>query len=147
MIPDFDGNGNLPPGIHESTLEEFEKRFVEGKGIRRAQIYEGMKKLIDDLRKIACKNLFIDGSFTTNKRVPRDFDACWDDTNLVYADVIKILPVLDDLDYPRLLQHSFYDADIFPAYMVEGSCGKCFIDYFQQDKNTGLPKGIIKIKI
>jgi hypothetical protein len=27
LIPDFDANGNLPPGIHRAEWKEFSKRF------------------------------------------------------------------------------------------------------------------------
>lgn len=143
MIPNFDGNGNLPPGIYECTLEEFEKRFVNG--IKRIQIYEGMKKLIIDLKKIGCNAIYIDGSYVTKKRLPNDFDACWDNTGIDYYRVITSFPELNPKN--RLLQNTKYFADVFPAYMKEIDHKVYFIDFFQVDKTTGTAKGIIKIKI
>lgn len=57
------------------------------------------------------------------------------------------MPILFDLDYPRTRQKLIYKADIFPANLIETSSKKYFVDFFQEDKNTGLPKGIIKINI
>jgi len=34
MIPDFDENGNLPPGIHRCTAEEVKARFGHGSSER-----------------------------------------------------------------------------------------------------------------
>ncbi|MBY0479039.1 MAG: hypothetical protein K2Q24_15430 [Chitinophagaceae bacterium] len=145
MIPDFTREGLLPPGIHQATLLEFEKRFVNN--VWRKDLFGYLMKLIADLRSIGCKALYIDGSFTTNKRLPKDFDVCWEDLGLDYNEVQRRMPILFDLAPPRTKQQLLYRSDIFPAHYMEHGSKKYFIDFFQEDKYTRLPKGIIKLDI
>lgn len=35
--------------------------------------------------------------------------------------------------------------EFFPAQIPEGISGKTFLDFFQTDKNSGNPKGIVAI--
>jgi hypothetical protein len=84
MIPEFDINGNLPPGIHQVTWEEFTKRF--GITRHRCKLLGGLKRALDSLKAAGCQTVYVDGSFITEKKVPGDFDACWDinGVNLIY---------------------------------------------------------------
>jgi hypothetical protein len=38
-----------------------------------------------------------------------------------------------------------YGGDLFPAEVPEGASGKAFLDFFQTDRRTGKPKGIVLI--
>lgn len=148
MIPDLTLDGTLPPGIHETNWEEFETKFVYN--VRRIEIYEGLKKLVVDLKKIGCTSLYIDGSFVTHKILPKDVDVCWEDLNFndgMYENAFNKVPALFDLGFPRVSQQNIYKADVFPASIYENGSKKLFIDFFQFDKVTGLQKGIIKINI
>ncbi len=78
MIPDFLSNGNLPQGIHETTWDQFCKRFG---------------------------------------------------------------------NTGRVLMKKKYKGDLFPAEIPEGASGKLFLEFFQTDKITGEPKGIIALEI
>lgn len=77
MIPKFDKNGYLPPGIHESILDEFKIRFVEdmGKSLTRGDIFDGYMNYCRELSSldVAIKQ-WVDGSFTTAKVNPNDID-------------------------------------------------------------------------
>src|ERR1043165_7078866 len=121
MIPAFVSEGFLPPGIHSADINEFKTRF--GYSIWRDQLFNSLVKLINDLKIIDCKALYVDGSYTTNKRLPGDIDVCWEDVGLDYDAVKRKMPILFDLDFPRLNQQSVYKADIFPAHLVEASSG------------------------
>ena len=145
MIALFESDGTLPTGIHLAALEEFENRFANT--IWRKQLFSYLLKLIADLKKIGCKSIYVDGSYVTNKRLPSDMDICWEDLGLDYSVVEKELPILFDLDYPRINQQIEYKADIFPAHFIETDSGLYFIDFFQKDKITGVKKGIVKIEI
>lgn len=147
IIPKFESSGNLPAGIHTTTIEEFEERFVYN--IKRREIYAGLRKLINDLKEIGCSAIYIDGSFVTDKEMPNDADVCWDDkgfTDEMYEIAFEKMPVLFEMNPPRTAQQRLYKADIFPANIVENNSMKMFLDFFQQDKETLLPKGIINIK-
>jgi hypothetical protein len=40
-----------------------------------------------------------------------------------------------------------YLGDLFPAEVEEGGSGRLFIDFFQIDKDTGVPKGVVLIDL
>lgn len=146
MIPDFDVNGKLPPGIHLATLDELKTRFAYN--IIRRQLFNGLEKLIYDLKnKIGCKIIFVDGSFVTNKAAPNDIDVCWDNRGVDLNNAFISMPILWDMNHPRVNQQTAYSCDIFPAFSVEQGSGTLFIDFFQIDKLTNTPKGIIQINI
>jgi hypothetical protein len=142
MIPDFKEDGNLPVGIHEATLEEFKKRFAHT--IWRNQLYDKLLRLIEDLKTIGCKTVYIDGSYVTTKEVPGDYDACWENIG-VDEDALVLNPALTF--ERRELQEEWYGADVFPARVEEAASGLLFLDFFQVDKATGFRKGIVKIEI
>ena len=73
MIPDFDGNGNLPTGIHTATVDEVVQRFGVKKSLRRRDLTANLTGFISSLQPFAV-GLYIDGSYTTGKLSPRDID-------------------------------------------------------------------------
>lgn len=146
MLPKFNSAGNLPAGIHEATLVEIEERFTVNT-IRKVHFLH-LKLLISDLKKIGCKTIYIDGSFITRKILPKDIDVCWDRTGVNLVVASYLMPILWDLSpYGRKAQKKKYHSDVFPADIMELSSSKLFLDFFQHDKNTGTPKGIIKLEI
>lgn len=145
MIPIFNKFGTLPPGIHEATLDEIESRFVTN--YKRKDLYEHLLILIDDLKKIGCRIIYIDGSFITKKILPHDVDICWESKGVNLNNAKINMPELWDMNFPRIKQQNKYHADIFPSDFYESSTSLYFLDFFQVDKNTGYKKGIIKLKI
>jgi hypothetical protein len=99
---------------------------------------------MDSLRTQGCKRVFIDGSFVTSKVAPKDYDMCWD-----MAGVSRngFDPILLQFAPPRLAMKIKYKGDIFPAQLSEGASGKPFLEFFQTDKATGNPKGIIVLEL
>ena len=146
MVIKFNDDDALIDGIHEMSLEDFKEKFVFNS--RRGQIFKGFLILIDDLRAINCQTVYVDGSFVTLKEIPGDIDVCWDDGDDINWELLDSdYPIFFDLDPPREAQQLRYHADVFPANIYEGGSGKLFKDFFQQHKDTGNPKGIIKINI
>ena len=87
MIPSFNDNGHLPPGIHETTLEEFKTRFVDGvqESTTRADVFSGYTRYCADLSKLdLIIKQWLDGSFTTSKVNPNDIDV------ISHLDAMKI---------------------------------------------------------
>ncbi|MBS1790119.1 MAG: hypothetical protein JST85_20515 [Acidobacteria bacterium] len=132
MLPSFDQAGNLPPGIHWTSWQEFEERFETNS--RRKQLLAGLKKACRTLRKAGCRAVFVDGSFVTSKELPGDFDACW---SVEEVDPDLLDPVLLDFSKGREAQKATFGGELFPAELIEGGSGKPFLDFFQIDKNTG----------
>jgi hypothetical protein len=73
MIPPFEENGYLPPGIHGAPLDEIEQRFGRDSELRQVQI-ESLRWLVDLSRRAGVERLVIDGSFVTDMPEPNDVD-------------------------------------------------------------------------
>src|SRR6267154_6901426 len=84
MIPAFDAEGFLPPGVHPATLDEIRDRFGGPSEIRRAQM-ESIGWLIDLAARAGALRIVLNGSFVTNIIEPNDVDC-----------VLLILP-----DFPK----------------------------------------------
>lgn len=140
---DFDANGNLPPGVHQCTWDEFSQKF--GWNPHRQHLLDGLKRALESLKGAGCKRAFIDGSFVTAKDMPNDFDACWDIKNV---DGAKVDPVLLTFASGRLAQKTKYRGEMFPAqWTADQSTGRAYMDFFQTDKNTGDAKGIVALDL
>ena len=142
MLSSFDQTGNLPPGINWTSWQEFEGRF--GTNSRRKQLLKGLKQAIASLKKAGCRAVFVDGSFVTSKELPGDFDACW---SVEGVDPDWLDSVLLDFSNGRAAQKAKYGGELFPAEMIEAGSGKPFLEFFQTDKNTGKPKGIVGLRL
>jgi hypothetical protein len=73
MIPEFNDDGYLPPGIHPATLEEVAARFGHESEVRRNQM-ESLRWLVDLARRAGVQRLVVNGSFVTDKLDPNDVD-------------------------------------------------------------------------
>jgi len=146
MVLGFNNEGALPEGVHELSLEDFKLMFVYNN--RRTQIFEGFLVLLKDLRAINCRVVYVDGSFVTSKEQPGDIDVCWEDDEEINWDLLDSnYPIFFDMNPPREAQQRRYHADVFPGSFYVGRSGILFKDFFQQHKETGNKKGIIKINI
>lgn len=142
-IPDFMENGNLPPGIHSTSWEEFKERY--GVNYKRKQQLSGLEKAIGEFKQAGCTKLYVDGSFVTTKRNPGDFDALYDLDELNEDNIDDRL--LDLSRNGRELQKKYYEGEFFPASEKATPSGTIYLDFFQQDKRTKEPKGIVKIDL
>ena len=142
MIPPFDKRGNLPPGIHETDWDELESRFNDSS--RRVQLLAGLREALVALRDAGCRIAYIDGSFVTAKEEPGDFDVCWD-ADGVNVDALD--PVLLEFAEMRRSQKERFGGELFVSDWPADPAGTRFLDYFQRDRETGEPKGIIAINL
>ena len=142
MIPPFDDQGRLPPGIHWAEWDEFTKRY--GTNPYRTVLLTGLKRALDALRAARCRTVYIDGSFVTAKEFPGDFDACWSTVGVIVA---LLDPVLLDFSNLRAAQKARFYGELFPTDAPAELSGRVFLDLFQVDKETGEPKGIVAIDL
>lgn len=142
MIPDFKSDGNLPPGIHWATWGEICDRF--GVNQWRRELLRGLRAALEALRSAGCQTVYVDGSFVSSKPVPGDFDACWEEAGM---DLRVLDPVLLTFDAGRAAQKAKFRGELFPASVPAGSGVSIFLDFFQTDKDTGRPKGIIALDL
>lgn len=142
MIPPFDENGLLPPGIHWASWDEFLRRF--GTSSWRRRLAAGVGAAVENLKAAGCLTVYIDGSFVTAKGVPNDFDACWEEAGV---DPVVLDPVLLTFDPGRTTQKAKYLGELFPASAIASGDGFSFLEFFQTDKETGGRKGIVAIDL
>lgn len=114
-----------------------------GWNARRRELLGGLRRALQDLRAAGCSRVWLDGSFVTAKDLPNDFDLCWDMEDVDYD---ALPPALIDLEPPRALQKATYGGDVLPN-VIEGSSGQPFLEFFQQDAETGRPRGIVQLDL
>ena len=131
----------LPPGIHTTTLTEVKNHFATTP--HRIKLFQGFVRVTDALAAAGCSSVFLDGSFVTGKPHPDDFDGCWDAAGV---DGNLLDPVLLDFADKRRAQKKKYYGEMFIA-ALPAAPGIVFLDYFQVDKHSGAPKGILRIPI
>ncbi|MBS1852788.1 MAG: hypothetical protein JST79_17935 [Acidobacteria bacterium] len=83
----------------------------------------------------------------SQKSDPGDYDGCWDRAGMDLISLLRQDPVLLDFGRKRLRQKIKYSGEMFPADLIEGNSGKAFLDFFERDKDTGKPKGIIELDL
>jgi hypothetical protein len=139
----FDQNGNLLPGIHLYNWEEIEKYLAYNK--RRKNLLSGLKKACEILKQCGCQRIYLGGSFVTTKRLPEDFDICWEDEHVDF----KLLKELDPVLHPssrRSAQKNKYGGEFLIANItIEDPFTTC-LEFFQQDRNSNI-KGILAVDL
>jgi hypothetical protein len=106
---------------------------------------DGLEAALNSLAGAGCRAVYIDGSFVTKKLIPNDYDLCW---SIADVEPERLDPVLLDFSLSgRLAMKAKYRGDLFPAEIPEGASGKAFLDFFQTDKITGKPKGIVLVEL
>lgn len=141
-IPDFNPDGFLPMGLHLATWQELRAKF--GTSEHRRSLLRLLHSALTELKRCGCVLAYIDGSFTTNKVSPSDYDMCWSTAGV---DDGILDPVLLTFSDGRKAMKAKYGGDIFPADCIEGKSGKVFLDFFQIVKDTGDQKGIIELDL
>lgn len=135
MLPKLNAVGELPPGVHETTLDEVEEVFANT--TRRRALFEGLRRAMENLRTGGVRRVYIDGSFVTDKVEPNDIDGCWELNDEVDTDILD--PVFLDFSNHRQAMNAKYRVDFFIAELA-------FLEFFQRNRNDE-PKGILMIDI
>lgn len=142
MIPHFEPSGCLPSGIHPAEWDAVVTSF--GTNEHRRWLLGGLHRALTQLRNAGCTIAYLDGSFVTTKTLPNDYDACW---SAAGVDPAALDPVLLKFDDRRRAMNAKYLGDLFPAEVTEGGTGRRFLEFFQIDKSSGDPKGIVSIDL
>jgi hypothetical protein len=142
MIPSFDENGNLPPGVHFCYWDEFKERF--GYTAKRLRMIEGIEQVIIHLKIAGCRNFYVNGSFVTVEPKPKDFDCCWDRDDIDYEYLRENAPLILNY-YDSAAQKSKYGGEIYPSDQSVNE-STVSIEFFQRDRKDN-KKGIIGINL
>jgi hypothetical protein len=144
LIPAFNRNGVLPPGVHWSTMDEIRDKLCFSK--KRENLFNGLIRAIASLKEAGCKTIYIDGSFSTTKHSPGDIDVCWEVSKVDLVRLNLIEPVFFNFENGRKEQKAKFGCEFFPARNIAKHPNTLYLDFFQTDKDNK-PKGIIGLKI
>lgn len=164
-------NGLLPAGDHEISLDQLERLIRQGPGgggswdtAWRLQLLEEFKQRYEQLAAVGITEVYIDGSYATDKYHPNDLDAYFVVPRQLWRTSAEA--ALKEFDpefwrfetvsdpsgkrgYPMaFLRH----IEMFPVYQEHtpawADCLEMIdpkISFFRTDKWSNRPKGIIKI--
>lgn len=147
-LPSFNEHGYLPEGDHEADLDEIEERF--GQGRRRREIVTGLRSVIALLSAHGVLDIWLDGSFVTDKLRPSDVDV-----------VYRVRPGGDKGDWPdvgpsqrhRLKRDYRVDLWRYPspqpmknAFGANESLLITIKQFFETD-DEDIPKGMVKVAL
>ena len=149
MIPAFDpDSGALPPGDHRATLEEIAKRL--GSTPRRRWLLNGLRAAVEAFWASGIHEIYIDGSFCTEKPDPGDIDGYWIEPDPdVYERIDPYWIDFDPVQAPHTRKRKWrmwidYGVEFFIHPAMQATPESGFPDFFRQDRD-GRPRGVIQV--
>ena len=133
MIPPFDDTGDLPPGLHTATWDEFRARFCRFvQSDRRLMLCRQMEQLVDDARASGIvTKILVGGSMVRATAEPNDFDC----TIVLHADIQYETLRPDQLQIADAgIARSRYLGDIFVAREGQRTLS-LYIDFFSRNRD------------
>lgn len=141
MFPELEPeSGFLPPGVHRVTWSEVVEML--GTNEYREHLLGGLRRALLNLRNAGCKEVWLDGSFTSVKTFPNDYDGAWEHEGVDEKLVDKVLL---KFSWPRKAMKDKYLGELFRAD-DEAAPGIKYRDFFRS-QGDGTPKGILLIDI
>ncbi len=149
MIPAFDPTtGALPPGDHRATLGDIGRRLAFSP--RRRWLLKSLRAAVNAFWDAGIEEIYIDGSFCTEKPDPGDIDGYWVEPDQgVYE---RLDPYLTDFELLfvtlvrkwkwRMWADHGLEFFIHPAMQARPEVG--FPEFFRQDRE-GQPRGVIQV--
>lgn len=142
-LPQLNEHGHLPPGIHDSTLDELTERFDQSP--RRRELIANLSRYLDELWKWPlAQAILVDGSFVTDIAEPNDIDLVLvlrDDYDLTQS----VSPFEYNLRSRRRVQRTF-GLDLFVVRPNSVDYDR-FVNFFSQVRNhPGQIKGIVRVQ-
>ena len=149
MIPALDTDtGGVPPGDHRATLEEIAQCL--GFTPRRRWLLRGLRTAVEAFWAAGIDEIYIDGSFCTEKPDPGDIDGYWiEPAPDVYERIdpywidfdVVLAPHVQKWKWRMWADHGV-EFFIHPAMQATPELG--FPEFFRQDRD-GRPRGIVKV--
>ena len=149
MIPVFDpSTGALPPGDYRATLQEIAERL--GFTPRRRWLLKGLRAAVEAFWVAGIEEIYVDGSFCSEKPDPGDIDGYWvepdpgvyDRIDPYWIDFDPILvPDMRKWKWRMWVDHGV-EFFIHPAMLAKADLA--FPQFFRQDRD-GRPRGVIRV--
>jgi len=137
MIPPFTEGGLLPPGVHPASWSDVVRTLGQGKARRRLlqRLLPGARAF----RRAGAGGLYLAGSFVTASPHPSDIDVLWDPSSTEIPALPRVLR--EGAPRERRRQKQRFGAEFIRVDTARD--GPSFLEFFQTDKRTDEPKGII----
>ncbi len=104
MLPEFNQNGDLPPGVYPIDLDEAIRRFGNGNPQRQA-VTDRLRRIYDLAQRTgAVQQFLVFGSYVTDKSAPNDVDIV-----LIMQNGFSVTDCLEDAK--RLFDHEQADQE------------------------------------
>ena len=143
MIPGFQPDGLLPPGLHPATWDEFSQRY--GWTEHRHRLLAGIKRALAALKAAGCKRVYIDGSFVTAKSAPNDIDIVSE--LRTGHDFERDLPMSEYALVSRSLLRRRFGLDVVVAER-ESVVYKTYVEFFTRVREVPeLRKGLLRVTL
>jgi hypothetical protein len=129
----------MPPGIHTVTLAEVKDKFAYN--AKRIALFAGLNRVVGILSEAKCPEVFLDGSYITQKEEPGDYDLCFEPTGLQPTEPLRALLAAKEN------RKAEYLGDIF-ARLPEPPYHHDHVTDWQKDgRNDDVIKGILRINL
>ena len=144
-LPDFNSNGDLPPGVHQASWSEVLERFGGGVG-QRDVCTRRLVHIYELARRTEClKRFVIFGSYVTTKLEPNDVDAI-----LIMDDAFRLerCPMESRGLFDHAVAQARHGASVFwirPALLI-GEDVEQFVSHWQI-KRGGAKRGIVDVML
>lgn len=137
-IPMFTRDGDLPPGIHPASWQDFRSRYDFSP--RRLELLANMESLLQKLHNQGGDKVYVGGSFVTTKQVPGDFDMTWRVSGEELGRLMKTEPILTD----RHMQKQTLGGELMATY--PNSPGDGVLGFLQHSR-SGKAIGVVEIDL
>jgi hypothetical protein len=144
MLPPFDETGDLPPGLHPVTWDEFRARFCRFvQSDRRLQLCRQLEQLVVDARASEIvKKILVGGSMVRATAEPNDFDCII----VLHAETRYETLRPDQLQIADArIARSRYMGDIFIAREGQNTLS-LYIDFFSRNRD-GKIIGMVEVTL
>lgn len=148
-LPAFESNGCLPPGRHEASWSEVKARF--GGTSWRVRLLYGLRQACRAFYRAGVRQVYLDGSFVSNKKKPNDYDVCWNPSQ-PGLNLDRLPRCLHPCHRDSSLQKRTYRGEFYPEStlvhegLVCGIEGMTIVEFFQRGRD-GKDKGIVLLNL
>ena len=143
-LPELNEQGELPPGVHQATIDEVTARFGKGTG-QRQDVSDRLKRIYQIARATGkLDRLIIFGSYVTAKPEPNDVDVV-----LIFSDDFEVSTCSEET---RLLLDHGRAADVFGASVFWVRPSLLFLETLEefvaswQVKRDQTRRGIVEVR-
>ena len=95
------------------------------------------------LHEAGCRVVFVDGSFVTRERYPKDFDVCYEEDGL---DLEVLHPVIKDVSLRRAAQKRFFAGEALPFKFPFDRSGRTVREAFAGTRE-GEAEGLVRLEL